>query len=414
MTDRPHVADRPLSLPLFAIVIALVGLNIRAGLGSVPFLLPDITADLGLTNTGAGLITSLAVLTIGLFAPLGQRLGARIGAEVATAWCLALLCLAQLARLAPAGPAVLFATTMATGAAMGAASSMVPALIGAHARRSRGLLMGIYTTGMALGIAAAAALAVPLEHALGGWRESLAAWGVFAAVAAMAWTLVVARLRRFRPTVVSPGGGAGLPWSSRTARLVTVFFASQMVVGYGCMAWIAPLYVDLGRSATEAAALFVLFQVVQLASMVILPALTDLTRDRRPLLAVCSTSVSIGLVMLVVAPVTLAVPAIALAGLGAGGGATLGLVLMVDTTSSVVDGGRLTAMALLVGNAVGALAPLALGAVKDITGSFAPGLVALALTAGATLFVVRRLVPGLHIDDAPAPAALRASARPDQ
>lgn len=411
MTDRP---GRQISPALFALVVALIGLNIRAGLGSVPPLLPEIRADLGLTNTGAGLITSLAVLMIGLFAPLGQRLGARIGAEAATAWCLALLALAHLARLVPAGPVMLYATTMATGAAMGAASSMVPALIGAHARRSRGLVMGIYTTGMALGIAAAAALAVPLDHLLGGWRESLAAWGAFAAVAAVAWTFAVVRVRSAQRSVVTPQSAAGLPWSSRTARLVTLFFASQMVVGYGCMAWIAPFYVDLGRSPSEAAALFVLFQVVQLASMLLLPALTDLTRDRRPLLAGCSTCVCVGLVMLVLAPVTLAVPAVAMAGLGAGGGATLGLVLMVDTTTSVLDGGRLTAMALLVGNAVGALAPLALGAVKDVTDSFVPGLVGLAVIAGGTLLVVRSLVPGLHIEDARSPAALRGSARPDR
>jgi CP family cyanate transporter-like MFS transporter len=385
-------------LPLLVVVMALVGLNIRAGLGSVPPLLPDITAELRMSNTQAALITSLAVVAIGLCAPLGQRLGAGIGAEAATAWCLGILCLAQLVRVLPAGTGVLFGTTIATGAAMGAASSMIPALISDKAQGARGLVMGIYMTGMALGIAAAAGLAVPLERTLGGWRPSLAAWGAFAGLAMLVWTACMVRGRSAPRTSEVPVDHR-LPWSSRTGRLVALFFATQMVIGYGCMAWIAPLYLSLGKSPEESASLFVIFQVVQLATMLGLPIVTDHTTDRRPLLAFAVGCSCVGLTLLLAAPVPMAVPAVALVGLGAGGGATLALILMVDTTSSVVDGSRLTAMSLLVGNAVGALAPLLLGAAKDVTGGFEPGLAALLVVGLGTLLFVRCFSPGLRLDN---------------
>jgi CP family cyanate transporter-like MFS transporter len=384
---------------LFVVVIAIVGLNIRAALGSVPPLLPDIRVELGISNTEAGLITSLAVLSIGLFAPVGQRLGARIGAEAATAWFLGVLCVAQLARLIPAGTILLLATTMVTGAAMGAASSMIPALISEHGRGARGLVMGVYSTGMALGIAAAAGLAVPLERAFDGWRASLASWGFFAGLALIVWLAVMVRGRRSSRNPSSIGVDHRLPWASPVARLVTLFFATQMVVGYGCMAWLAPLYVSLGKSPETAAGLFVVFQVVQLATMVGLPALTDRTTDRRPLIAFAVTCNCTGLALLLVAPLPLALPAVALAGLGAGGGATLALILVIDTTSTVGDGSRLTAMLLLVGNAVGALAPLALGAIKDLTGGFGPGIAILLTVAGTTLVVVvPRFRPDLRLE----------------
>jgi MFS transporter, CP family, cyanate transporter len=163
------------------------------------------------------------------------------------------------------------------------------------------------------------------------------------------------------------------------------------------MAWIAPLYLSLGKSAGASAALLVLFQSAQVASMLCLPAVTDLTTDRRPVLALAALSTCVGLTMLIVAPVSLALPAVALTGLGVGGGATLGLVLVFDSVDTVTDGTRLTAMSLLVGNLLGAAGPVALGAVKDVTGSFRPGLIALLFVSIAGLFLVQRCRPGRRL-----------------
>jgi CP family cyanate transporter-like MFS transporter len=285
---------------------------------------------------------------------------------------------------------------------MGAASSMVPAIVSRHAGRARGFVLGVYSTGMALGIAFLAAVSVPLERLLGGWRPALAAAGVFAAIATVVWIVYVVR-RAPAPVLAGQGlQNTRLPWSDPVARMITAYYATQMTLGYACMAWIAPLYLGLGKSAGDAAALLVLFQAVQLASMLGLPAVTDLTTDRRPVLALAALSTCAGLTMLVINPVGLAIPAVALTGLGIGGGATLGLVLVVDAVDTVSDGTRLTAMSLLVGNLLGALGPVALGAVKDATGSFRPGLIALLVLSVAGLLLVQRCRPGrrLHGDRA--------------
>lgn len=390
---------RPVPFVLLLVVVGVAGLNLRAGLGSVPPLLPSIRSDLAINNTQAGLITSVAVLAIGLFAPLGQRLGARIGAQRATAWCLAALCVAETARLIPAGIEVLFVTTAATGGAMGAASSMIPALISVHAGRWRGLAMGVYTTGLAMGIGAAAALALPLERILGSWRASLGALGLAALAATILWTTVMVRGQPRQEAVADGAARFGLPWSSRAARLLTLFYAMQMLVGYGCMAWISPLYVSLGQSAQDAAGLFVVFQVVQVATMVGLPALSDLTTDRRPFIGLTVLCCCVGVALLLTAPLAFAVPAVALCGLGAGGGATLAFVLMVDSTDNVIDGSRLTAMSLLVGNVVGAASPLMLGAIKDLTGTFAPGLAVLLVASVGMLALVRSFAPGVRMEE---------------
>ena len=400
-------------LPAWVVVVLIVaiGLNLRASLGSVPPLLDDINADLHLSNTAAGLLTSLAVVCMGLCAPLGQKLGARIGAELATGCAMVVLAVAGLVRLVPWGSALLFASVALAGAAMGAASALMPSLVGHHVPNLRGLVMGLYSAGLAMGVAIAAGTAVPLEHLLGGWRPALATWGLIAAVTAAGWLLLTPRLRRSTSghPIDAVVADHRMPWRSRTAWLVTLFSTSQMVIGFSGLAWVTPLYVSLGLSRQEAANQFVLFQVVQLATMLTLPPLTDHTRDRRPLLAFVLACTVAGITMLLLDPVGLAVPAMVLFGAGVGGGSTLGLVLIVDSTTSQADGARLAAMVLLVAFLAGALGPLVMGVLRDLTGGFTAGY---AVMLGLSLLMLAATVlyrPGRTIEDA-APIATRSAA----
>lgn len=391
----------PLPTWVLVAMVAAVGLNMRASVGVIPPLLDDINADLHLSNTAAGLVTSLALAFMGLCAPVGQRIGVRLGSEATTGWAMLLLALAGLVRFLPGGAPLLFVSAAVTGAAIGSVSALMPALIGHHLAGIRGLATGIYSTGTALGLAVAAGTAIPLERLLGGWRPALGAWGVAAAVTAAGWLLLTPRLSLANRAE----GSAGLhvdyrmPWRSRTAWWVTLFMTAQMVVGFSGMAWISPYYASLGLGAQESANLLVLFQVVQLVSMLTLPALTDHLTDRRPLLAFGLSCITAGVAMLLIDPLGLAVPSTLLFGAGVGGGFTLGLVLIIDNTSNQVDAARLSAMVLLVAFLGGATGPLALGILRDLTGGFAVGYAVLLVIS--TLVLVTTVVyrPGRTIHD---------------
>lgn len=396
----PDAAPAPDRLPAWLLVamVAAIGLNLRASLGSVPPLLDDIRADLDLSYTTAGLLTSVPVLFMGLAAPFGQRLGARVGGEAAIGWLMALLAVAGLVRLAPAGAWLMFASTVVAGAAMGGASVLLPAFIAHHLPRVRGAAMGVYSTGLALGVAVAAGTAVGLEELLGGWRPALATWGGVAAATAAAWAVLARRVGNATDAAAAVAESR-LPWRSRTAWLVTAFSSSQMMVGFSGLAWITPLYVALGESDQHAANLFVVFQVVQLVTMLTLPALTDHTTDRRPLLALVVASSIIGITLLLVAPVTMAIPAMLFFGMGVGGGSTLGLVLIVDTTRTRQSAAELGAMCLLVAFVSGALGPFVLGALSDLTGDLRSGYAVMLGLSVAVLAVVARIRPERCVDE---------------
>lgn len=387
--------------PAFLIigVIALIGLNLRAALGALPPLLPDIDDELHLSSAGAGALTSVAVVSMGLCAPLGQRLSARIGVEPAVACTLVVLALGSALRLVP-GTVSVYVTGALVGGAMGAASALVPAIVGQHLPRVSGLATGVYSASLALGVAIAAGSAVPMERAFGSWRAALAVWGAVAAMTALCWWVVQRTYMSTPAKDVSPAAGARrLPWSSQTAWLVSLFLASQMVVGFSGLAWIPPLYVSLGFTGQEAAGQLVVFQLVQLVTMLTLPTLSDHVRDRRPLLMFGLGCTCAGLSLVLIEPTEYALPAMLLFGAGVGSGSTLGLVLITDSATNSNDAARLGAMVLLISFLAAACGPALVGVLSDLTGNLDSGLVALLLLTTLMVPVSTRYWPGRTLHD---------------
>ncbi len=382
-----------------AALVTLFGLNLRATLGSIPPLLGEIATDLGLGSSALGLLLSTCILAMGAFAPTGHLLATRVGTERALTLLLAILGVSEVVRVAAYHPVVLYASVALAGATMGAASTLMPGFIAHHVPRTRGLTMGIYSTGLALGVALAAATAVPLERLLGCWRPALAVVGLMSlATAVLSWASEGTLVRSMPGHSVDPPRTRDpLPWRSVPARWLTLLNALVMAIGFSGLAWVAPYYVDLGMSVQDAAGMVVLFQVVQLVAMLALPGITDVTTDRRPLVGGMLLATLAGTVMLGVAPMAQPLLAVGLFGLGAGGMATLLLVLSVDLTDSRSASASLNAMTMLVGYAVGAAGPFLLGAARDVTGSLGPGYLVVSGLVVVSLVIVSVFRPGLKV-----------------
>src|SRR5690242_10368643 len=79
VTARPTATTAP---PTWLVAVGLVAVaaNLRTVMASVPPLAQDIGLDLHLGNAALGTLTTLPVLCMGLFAPVAQRVAARLGA----------------------------------------------------------------------------------------------------------------------------------------------------------------------------------------------------------------------------------------------------------------------------------------------------------------------------------------------
>jgi CP family cyanate transporter-like MFS transporter len=395
MTRSPTTRARA-ALPsplLLAVTIFLVALNLRAALAALPPLVSTIQDDLGLSGATAGLLTTLPVLCMGLFAPVSQVVARRVGREATVGWALVLLLVGQAARLAGDHLAVLLLSTLAVGIGIALAGTVLPGIVKEFFAGRSGAMTGGYLLAMMIGAATSSALAVPVADALDSWEQSLALWSVLAVVGLAVWLPVVRRVNdQGSPDLADRR--APLPYRSRTTWLVAGYLALQSVTFYSQIAWIPPSYESHGWSARDAGLLLSLWSIAQLATGVTAPALADRVRDHRPLMAVAVSCNIAGLAGIALRPEAAPVLWVLLLAFGQGGGFALGLVKLVDYAPTPAASARLSALVFLVSYSTASLGPLLFGAVHDATGSFGLPYAGLLVIATAQLTLVPRLRPG--------------------
>jgi MFS transporter, CP family, cyanate transporter len=363
--------------------IVLLAINLRTIIASLPPLLSEVRADLGLSATVAGLLTTLPVVCFGALAPAAPRLARRVSLERVLVVCAAVTAVAAALRGAD-GAALLFAGSLLAGAAAAIAQAALPVLIRtAHPHRT-GLLTGALSMALPLGATLAAAVVVPLERALGGsWRAALATWAIPAALAALVWL----------PAALGAGTrvGGGRPAPLRREALawwVAAFMGIQSMAFYAGLAWLPSILEDAGYGTGQAGTLQALNALVSAAPAFLVPWLAAHRRTQTGILAGIVALAAAGVVGLLAAPGA-AVLWVILFGLGQGGSLGLGLILPVLRAHGARTTAALTGMTLCVGYLVASTGPWVLGAVHDLSGEWrAPLLVLLAIT-------LAELIPGV-------------------
>src|SRR3989344_9680081 len=127
--DAVQHSPPPTSRPwLLLLGLVLVALNLRPALSSLSPLLSEVSASLGLSAARAGLLTTLPVLCLGLFAPLAPVLARRFGAERVVLGILLMLAGGIILR-SSFGEIGLFAGSGLAGASIGVIGVLLPGIV---------------------------------------------------------------------------------------------------------------------------------------------------------------------------------------------------------------------------------------------------------------------------------------------
>ncbi|HST24755.1 MAG TPA: MFS transporter [Gaiellaceae bacterium] len=353
----------------FVAALFLVSLALRPQIIAAGPLIPAIKGDLGISHTVAGLLGTIPVLCMGLFAPAAAYVAGRIGARSAIGLSVTIVAVGGLLRVSTASTAVLIAFTLPVGIGIAIAGTLMPGAVKARLAHRPAFATGIYATGIQLGAAVSAALAVPLADLSGGWRLSLGVFAAAAALSAAAWFALSGREERPR-AAVRP---LRLPLRNRTAWSVSLVFAMIAVCFYGLSAWLPDAYVEHGWSDGRAGALLAVLQAATVPAGLALPWLADRHGSRRTYLASAAAVQICGLLGVQLAPGAGWLWAVVL-GLSIGTLFPLAMTLPLDLSDNAAQAGAVTGMMLGIGYSITGLAPLVLGLVRDATGSFSTSL----------------------------------------
>jgi MFS transporter, CP family, cyanate transporter len=373
----------------FALLAALFlgALALRPQLVGVGPLLPEIDDDLDVSHAIAGLLGTIPVLCMGLFAPPAAFVAGRLGTRAAIGACLVGIAAFGLARAAAPGAPLVLALTLPIGVGMGLAGALMPVAVKERFAHRPAFASGVYTTGINMGSAMSSALAVPIAAAWGGWRAALAVFSACTILFFAGWMLLTPPARERAAT--SP---PRLPWDRRLVWALVIVFALQSIVYYGLVSWLTDSFQERGWSDATAGALVGVMSVAALPAGLLVPYLADRGGSRRQWLTLCAG-------MLLVA--TIGIAAIpdagwawaALAGFGIGSTFPLTLTLPLDVAAEPAETGAVVGLMLGAGYTITALGPGALGAVRDITGSFSASLWVLVAVAVAFVASVLPLSP---------------------
>ncbi|HET8787091.1 MAG TPA: MFS transporter [Candidatus Limnocylindrales bacterium] len=395
--DARAATASPAVLPVAVIGgLFIASLAMRPQILAIGPLLPLIRADLQLPAGIAGLLTTIPVLCMGICAPIGPRIAARIGPATAFAACLAVIVGFGVARTFAPSVLSLLLATLAIGIGIGSAGA-IPSMIVAQRMPSRPALgTGAYAGGIVAGSTLASSLAVPLAVD-DEWRQALLVVSLVSIGSLLAWLTLVGIGRRDR---VTGEVARRLPYRDATAWLLVVVFGLQSVLFYGVVAWLPNAFVERGWDEATAGALIGVFNGIGLITTVGLPLVADRLGSRRRQL-VASSVVAVGGLLAIIAAPDLAFLWIAVLGLALGAVFPLVLTLPLDVTDDPTRVGSVAALMLFGGYVLSSAGPVLLGAARDVTGDFGASewmLVAIAvvLVASCVTLSPDRLRRGIH------------------
>jgi len=361
----------------------LAALTLRPQLVGVGPLLPSIQSDLGVSHAVAGLLGTIPVLCMGLFAPPAPYLVARAGSRAAVAAAvLAVGVFGVVRALVPSAAGVVLAT-VPVGVGMGFAGAMLPVAVKERFADRPGFATGVYTAGMTIGSAVGAAAAVPLAHLGNGWRTPLLVFGAVSVVLGATWIVLT---RAEPPHVRLDTRPLRLPFRNPLAwRLVAAFFFMSSVF-YGLNSWLPDAYVERGWSQSSAGALLAILNTLTIPVGFAVAWIADHRGQRRTWLAGAAVLQLGALVGVVTAPSAGWLWA-AVLGIAIGPLFPLTMTLPLDATDRPAEVASLAGMMLGVGYTLSAASPLVLGAIRDLTGGFSAVLWTLAAAAAALVLV---------------------------
>ncbi|QSX00269.1 CynX/NimT family MFS transporter [Haloterrigena alkaliphila] len=363
---------------------------------SLPAYLPVIIDEVGLSGTQAGVLAGAVPLT---YIPLALFSGIavdRIGPGRSLAAGVLIYGVAQIARSAAPGFPSLLATTLLLGVGATAITFGLPKLVGVlFPPEKTGRPSSIYLVGASAGSALVFGVGRPVIGPwLGGWRPLFFWSGVVAVAYGLAW-LVVAQRARIDDRMADDDGFSlesvvadlRLVLSHRELQLVVVIGTMYLLLNHGLQGWLPTLLESRGLPTGTAGRATSLLIAAYVGGVLAVPELADRFGARRSALMGCGTVAFVGILGVIAGDTgPLLVAGIVVTGLGVGGVSPLVRAIPPDLEGI---GARLTGTAVgfifAVGEIGGFVGPVLVGALRDATGSFVPGL---AVLAGGALVVV--------------------------
>ncbi len=360
------------SLWPLVVSLILIASTMRAPLTSIGSLISEISTSLELSNTTAGLVTSMPLLAFAILSPFAPGLAQRFGIAKVLATAAVVLTIGISIRSIGSITA-LFTGTILLGLAIAVCNVLLPSFVKTVFPHKLGLMTGIYSVSMNLCGAIASGVSVPLASQAGlGWRGALAVWAILASVALVCWLLQIRNPRlQSQPTYANRKvQQSGTLLRSSLAWSITLFMGLQSMFFYIIVAWMPNILQDRGMSAEDAGWMLSLLQFALLPLTFIVPIWAGRRVSQQPLVWIMFLLLFTGIIGLMHGSNGLIPLFVILLGIGGGFAFSLAMMFFTLRTRDANEAAKLSGMAQSAGYLLAAAGPIIFGLIHDLSHSW--------------------------------------------
>lgn len=350
---------------LLGLAVVLTALNLRPAVTSVAPLLGEMRAELGVSATWAGLLTTLPALCFAAAGLAAPRLSSRIGLGRTVSLAMVALT-AGLALRVAGGPHVVIGATFAACAGIALINVLIPVVIKGSFPARVGLMTGIYTAALQGGGALGSAVTPGLEEPLGGWRAALAAWAVVAVLALVVWIPASLRHRGTWAAHAVPAAERRSLLRNRLAWTVTLFFGCQAFMAYIVMGWLPQVFIDNGIDTLHAGLLVGLTSLLGVPVALLISPLAARSANQSGWIVALGVVGFTGALGLMLAPAAQPVLWSVLIGVGMGA-FSVALAVIALRARTAGDTAQLSGMAQGFGYLIAGTGPFLFGLLHDVS-----------------------------------------------
>ncbi|MGO1990035.1 CynX/NimT family MFS transporter [Mammaliicoccus vitulinus] len=367
-------------LILFGMIF--VAATLRAPLTSVGPVIELIKSDLEISNTLAGLLTTIPLIIFGFVSPFVSKIVTKLTMSRTILYALLILLVGLLLRVS--GDIGLFIVgTILLGIAIAFGNVCLPSYVKWRFPLQIGLFTGVYSATMNFTAGLGGGLSYPLSEITPlGFRLSLSFWVVLTILAIVFWWPQVKsgkqeELQATKAMQAKVQGPKVRMVTSKLAWVVALTMAMQSMVFYTVIAWMPTILVDKGMSPTAAGFLLMLNQFSQVPMTFIFPIIASKMQNQKLLVTIVSMLFVLGFSLLFSQSYIVLVIGIIIAGFGMGAGFSLCMTFFSIRARTNAGSMSLSGFGQSIGYFIAAIGPFLIGFLHDLLGGWDVGIISL-------------------------------------